>query len=176
MFHSSLFTVQLVLLLEFTWMHDFQVQSFFSALKALSRKEVHYGAYATTEQVVWNLPFSFELHEWPEFFFSFYLFIYFIIVLIILQGLHIYMQINIPFIHYISFMYFMNKLIERRRKRGENSEIYKEYLLSSKDRLACLSSQILLQIAIHMFDSLNMLLKKHDCIVLPHSQWMFRLF
>lgn len=48
------------------------------------------------------------------------------------------MQINIPFIHNISFMYFMNKLIERRRKRGENSEIYKEYLLSSKDRLACL--------------------------------------
>ncbi|KDO64192.1 hypothetical protein CISIN_1g015477mg [Citrus sinensis] len=40
-----------------------KVQSFFSALKALSRKEVHYGAYATTEQVVWNLPFSFELHE-----------------------------------------------------------------------------------------------------------------
>ncbi|ESR42888.1 RING-type domain-containing protein [Citrus sinensis] len=28
-----------------------KVQSFFSALKALSRKEVHYGAYATTEQV-----------------------------------------------------------------------------------------------------------------------------
>ena len=31
----------------------FQVQSFFAALKALSRKEVHYGAYATSEQVVW---------------------------------------------------------------------------------------------------------------------------
>ncbi|XWS22042.1 hypothetical protein CRYUN_Cryun29cG0001000 [Craigia yunnanensis] len=29
------------------------VQSFFAALKALSRKEVHYGAYATSEQVVW---------------------------------------------------------------------------------------------------------------------------
>ncbi|XP_065622775.1 uncharacterized protein LOC112028499 [Quercus suber] len=28
-----------------------KVQSFFSALKALSRKEVHYGAYATSEQV-----------------------------------------------------------------------------------------------------------------------------
>ncbi|KAF5747690.1 RING finger and transmembrane domain-containing protein 2 isoform X2 [Tripterygium wilfordii] len=28
-----------------------KVQSFFTALKALSRKEVHYGAYATTEQV-----------------------------------------------------------------------------------------------------------------------------
>ncbi|KAL9428558.1 hypothetical protein AB3S75_030531 [Citrus x aurantiifolia] len=28
-----------------------KVQSFFAALKALSRKEVHYGAYATTEQV-----------------------------------------------------------------------------------------------------------------------------
>lgn len=37
---------------------DFQVQSFFAALKALSRKEVHYGAYATTEQVVWIFPFS----------------------------------------------------------------------------------------------------------------------
>lgn len=31
-----------------------QVQSFFSALKALSRKEVHYGAYATSEQVMWT--------------------------------------------------------------------------------------------------------------------------
>lgn len=30
---------------------EFQVQSFFAALKALSRKEVNYGAYATTEQV-----------------------------------------------------------------------------------------------------------------------------
>ncbi|XP_068669099.1 uncharacterized protein [Aristolochia californica] len=29
-----------------------KVQSFFTALKALSRKEVHYGSYATTEQVV----------------------------------------------------------------------------------------------------------------------------
>lgn len=29
-----------------------KVQSFFAALKALSRKEVHYGSYATTEQVV----------------------------------------------------------------------------------------------------------------------------
>ncbi|MBA0710356.1 hypothetical protein Golax_009649, partial [Gossypium laxum] len=28
-----------------------KVQSFFAALKALSRKEVHYGAYATSEQV-----------------------------------------------------------------------------------------------------------------------------
>lgn len=32
---------------------EFQVQSFFAALKALSRKEVHYGAYATSEQVNW---------------------------------------------------------------------------------------------------------------------------
>lgn len=31
--------------------NEFQVQSFFTALKALSRKEVHYGSYATTEQV-----------------------------------------------------------------------------------------------------------------------------
>ncbi|XP_065027810.1 uncharacterized protein LOC135651562 isoform X2 [Musa acuminata AAA Group] len=29
-----------------------QVQSFFAALKALSRKEVHYGSYATSEQVI----------------------------------------------------------------------------------------------------------------------------
>jgi hypothetical protein len=29
-----------------------QVQSFCAALKALSRKEVHYGAYATSEQVL----------------------------------------------------------------------------------------------------------------------------
>ncbi|KAL9236082.1 hypothetical protein vseg_010789 [Gypsophila vaccaria] len=29
-----------------------KVQSFFSAIKALSRKEVHYGAHATTEQVI----------------------------------------------------------------------------------------------------------------------------
>lgn len=28
-----------------------QVQSFFSSVKALSRKEIHYGAYATSEQV-----------------------------------------------------------------------------------------------------------------------------
>ncbi|KAK3021193.1 hypothetical protein RJ639_046612 [Escallonia herrerae] len=28
-----------------------KVQSFFAALKALSRKEIHYGAYATSEQV-----------------------------------------------------------------------------------------------------------------------------
>jgi hypothetical protein len=31
--------------------NEIQVQSFFTALKALSRKEVHYGSYATTEQV-----------------------------------------------------------------------------------------------------------------------------
>lgn len=30
----------------------FQVQSFFAAVKALSRKEVHYGAHATSEQVL----------------------------------------------------------------------------------------------------------------------------
>lgn len=29
-----------------------QVQSFFAAVKALSRKEMHYGAYATLEQVL----------------------------------------------------------------------------------------------------------------------------
>ena len=33
------------------------MQSFFAALKALSRKEVHYGAYATSEQVI-NQTFS----------------------------------------------------------------------------------------------------------------------
>ncbi|XVE84290.1 hypothetical protein DITRI_Ditri17bG0001000 [Diplodiscus trichospermus] len=32
-----------------------KVQCFFTALKALSRKDVHYGAYATSEQVVWIL-------------------------------------------------------------------------------------------------------------------------
>ncbi len=42
--------------------HD-QVQSFFSALKALSRKEVHYGAYATSEQVTWTSFFS-QTHAW----------------------------------------------------------------------------------------------------------------
>ena len=31
---------------------DGQVQSFFAALRALSRKEVHYGAHATSEQVI----------------------------------------------------------------------------------------------------------------------------
>ncbi|RVX22989.1 hypothetical protein CK203_008425 [Vitis vinifera] len=30
---------------------DEKVQSFFAALRALSRKEVHYGSYATSEQV-----------------------------------------------------------------------------------------------------------------------------
>lgn len=34
--------------------NEIQVQSFFTALKALSRKEVHYGSYATTEQVQFN--------------------------------------------------------------------------------------------------------------------------
>jgi len=34
------------------------VQSFFAAVKALSRKEMHYGAYATSEQV--QLVFSFD--------------------------------------------------------------------------------------------------------------------
>lgn len=29
----------------------FQVQSFLAAVKALSRKDVHYGSYATAEQV-----------------------------------------------------------------------------------------------------------------------------
>ena len=38
-----------------TLIGDVQVQSFFAALKALSRKDVHYGAYATSEQVVWVL-------------------------------------------------------------------------------------------------------------------------
>lgn len=35
-----------------------QVRSFFAAVKALSHKEVHYGSYATKEQVWinWNLP------------------------------------------------------------------------------------------------------------------------
>lgn len=32
-----------------------QVQSFFAALKALSRKEIHYGSYATSEQVKVNV-------------------------------------------------------------------------------------------------------------------------
>lgn len=32
---------------------DVQVQSSFTAVKALSRKEVHYGAHATSEQVMW---------------------------------------------------------------------------------------------------------------------------
>lgn len=40
-----------------------QVQFFFTALKALSRKEIHYGAYATSEQVFFHifLEFPFPL-------------------------------------------------------------------------------------------------------------------
>ncbi|KAL3326438.1 hypothetical protein AABB24_037225 [Solanum stoloniferum] len=35
-----------------------KVQSFFTALKALSRKEIHYGVYATSEQVIWVCSFN----------------------------------------------------------------------------------------------------------------------
>ncbi|KAL7164100.1 hypothetical protein ACSBR2_040083 [Camellia fascicularis] len=41
-----------------------KVQSFFAALKALSRKESHYGAYTTSEQVV---QFSFFMHPAEQF-------------------------------------------------------------------------------------------------------------
>ncbi|KAI7996906.1 hypothetical protein LOK49_LG10G01191 [Camellia lanceoleosa] len=41
-----------------------KVQSFFAALKALSRKESHYSAYATSEQVV---QFSFFMHPTEQF-------------------------------------------------------------------------------------------------------------
>ncbi|KAL7164101.1 hypothetical protein ACSBR2_040084 [Camellia fascicularis] len=41
-----------------------KVQSFFAALKALSRKESHYGAYATSKQVV---QFSFFMHPTEQF-------------------------------------------------------------------------------------------------------------
>lgn len=41
----------------------FQVQSFFAAVKALSRKEVHYGAHATSEQVLWMPSFDFAVGQ-----------------------------------------------------------------------------------------------------------------
>lgn len=40
------------LVLSLCWIAIFQVQFFFASVKALSRKEVHYGAYATSEQVM----------------------------------------------------------------------------------------------------------------------------
>lgn len=34
---------------------EFKVHPFFAALKALRRKEMHYGSYATAEQVSWSI-------------------------------------------------------------------------------------------------------------------------
>lgn len=60
---SSYYILPLYSLLLFSYVYDgCQVQSFFAAVKALSRKEVHYGAYATSEQVhliySWHCPIN----------------------------------------------------------------------------------------------------------------------
>lgn len=127
-----------------TWLWWFQVQSFFAALKALSRKEIHYGAYATSEQVVWISFPSFQATGWPEF------------LVYYLQVQHFSRQINILFHSYyqIHFNYWydwtlqMKSIVQQmkwiKKKRAVQKKwSYKELFL--KQNLDCEISNLFLK-------------------------------